>query len=332
MKTKSILGLIPILFLSLNLNSAVADDQIVWKLGHTLTVPGTLYEEIFTKEIPKRINDATDGLVRVEPLVGVIQTNDVINALRRNRIQMGSLTVAYSAATHPLWAVLNIPGVIDDQSLVDGVAREVVLPEIAKDMEPMGIRPAVVVGWDGGAYFSNKPINKVEDFKGLRWRTHAPMLSEIISAMDGATVGMPFEELMPSLERGLVDAYTTTFPAMYASGLPDVTKYAIMAPNGTSIALGLVSEQALNALPDDIKDKVINELETINKEVGKKLYEEYLSVIEKSKDKGMDIIEFSDEESKKLVEISKTSVWEPWISSTGKRGEDLLNKVLEYSK
>lgn len=324
------LGVLAASLILLSAGPAFAADKIVWRLGHTLTVPGSLYEKIITTEIPERIAKASDGLVQVRPLIGVIRTNDVLGALESDRIQMGSLTVAYSAATHPLWAVLNLPGLVNDNALIAPISREIVQPEIEKDMKQWGIRPAVIVSWDGGAYFSNRSVEGVGGFKGLRWRTHAPMLSEIITAVGGATVGMPFEELYPSLERRLVDAYTTTFPAMYAAGLHKVTKYAIAAPNGTSLAVVMVTEKALSRLPGGVRAKVVAELDAINAEVGERLHQEYLDVIKKSQEAGMEVIHFSDAETNQLIETAKEVVWSHWLGQTGDRGKKLIDAIQAY--
>lgn len=318
--------------IGLTFGSALAQDRAVWRLGHTLTVPGSLYEKIITEEIPERINEASNGMVRVQPLIGVIGTNDVLNALKAGRVQMGSLTVAYSAATHPLWAVLNLPGLVNDNELIAPISREIVQPVIAEDMKKWGINPAVVVSWDGGGYFSNRRIETVEDFSGLNWRTHAPMLSQVIEELDGATVGMPFEELYPSLERGLVDAYTTTFPAMYAAGLNEVTDYAIAALNGTSIAVVMVSEEALNKLPDEVRKAVVAELEAINQEVGPRLHQEYMDVVQAVQGEGMELIELSDEQAENITEAAKKAVWSPWLEATGKRGEKLIQEIQNYQQ
>lgn len=307
--------------------SAFAQDRVVWRLGHTLTVPGSLYEKIITEEIPQRISQASDGMIRVQPLIGVIGTNDILDALKAGRVQMGSLTVAYSAATYPLWAVLNLPGLVNDNEQISSIARDIVQPEIAKDMKQWGINPTVVVSWDGGGYFSNRRVEKLGDFSGLRWRTHAPMLSQIIEEMGGTTVGMPFEELYPSLERGLVDAYTTTFPAMHAAGLYEVTDYAIAAPNGTSIAVVMISDDALDALPDNVRENVVAELEAINSEVGPRLHQEYLDVMEAIQDEGVTLIEFSEEEAAKVTEAAKKAVWSTWRERTGERGKQLIQKI-----
>jgi TRAP-type transport system periplasmic protein len=308
----------------------LAAEPIVWKLAHTLTVPGTLYEEIYTKEVPARIAKATGGQVQVQPIIGLITTNAVIGAIQQGRVEMGDLTVAYSAATYPTWAVLNLPGLVNDQKLIAPIAKAIVMPVMAEDMKQWGIRPVMAIGWIGGSYFSNKRITTTKDFAGLTWRTHAPMLSQLITEMGGKTIGMPFEELYPSLERGIVDAYTTTFPAMHAAGLQKVTKYAVAAPNGTSLAVLMVSEAALAKLPPDLRTKVLAEFEAIQNDSADRLYNESVKVVDELKAGGMTVITLSDEENQKLIAASKKAVWEPWLKQTGEKGEKLLKQVEAY--
>jgi TRAP-type C4-dicarboxylate transport system substrate-binding protein len=308
----------------------LAAEPIVWKLGHTLTVPGTLYEEIYTKEVPARIAKATGGQVQVQPIIGLINTNAVIGAIQQGRVEMGDLTVAYSAATYPTWAILNLPGLVNDQKLIAPIAKAIVMPVMAEDMKQWGIRPVMAIGWIGGSYFSNKRITATKDFAGLNWRTHAPMLSQLITEMGGKTIGMPFEELYPSLDRGIVDAYTTTFPAMHAAQLQKVTKYAVAAPNGTSLAVLMVSEAALAKLPPDLRTKVLAEFEAIQNDSADRLYNEWVKVIDELKAGGMTVITLSDEENQKLIAASKKAVWEPWLKQTGEKGDKLLKQVESY--
>jgi TRAP-type transport system periplasmic protein len=311
-------------------NLALGADQIVWKLGHTLTVPGTLYEEILTKEVPARISKASGGQIQVQPIIGLINTNSVIGALQQGRVEMGDLTVAYSAATYPTWAVLNLPGLVNDQKLIAPIAKSIVMPVMTEDMKQWGIRPVMAFGWIGGSYFSNKRIATTKDFAGLSWRTHAPMLSQLITELGGKTIGMSFEELYPSLDRGIVDAYTTTYPAMHAAGLQKVTKYAIAAPNGTSLAVLMVSEEALGKLPADLRSKVLAEFEAIQGEIGDRLYNESLQVINELKAGGLTVITLPDAENQKLVAASKKAVWDVWLKQTGEKGEKLLKQVEGY--
>lgn len=310
--------------------AARAQDTTTWRLGHTLSVPGTLYEQILTKELPERIAKATGGAVRVQPIIGIVKTPDVISALQQGRVEMGDVSVAYIAATHPSWAVMSLPGLVEDERLVAPIADKIVLPAIAQDLKQMGIRPVVSVAWVGGAYFTNKRIDKVADIKGTKWRTHAPMLSKTVAELGGAPIGMPFEELYPSLERGLVDAYTTTFPAMYATGLQKVTKHAILAPQGTTISVVMVGEQALAKLPADLRSKVLAELSAINRDAADRLLKERDDVIAKLKSAGVEMITLAPEENAKFVAAAKTAVWAAWRKDAGEAGEKLLQQIENY--
>jgi len=46
-----------------------------------------------------------------------------LGALQQGRVELGDLTVAYTAATYPTWAVLNLPGLVDDTRLIAPAAR-----------------------------------------------------------------------------------------------------------------------------------------------------------------------------------------------------------------
>lgn len=324
------LRLIGVFALAVTTGASVAADKVVWRLGHTLTVPGTLYEKILVEEVPARIAKATNGVVQIQPIIGVVKTSDVIGALQQGRVEMGDLTVAYTAATYPTWAVLNLPGLIDDQRLIAPIANQIVVPAMAEDLKQHGIRPMLTVGWIGGSYFSNKKITRADDFAGTKWRTHAPMLSKLITELGGATIGMPFEELYPSLERRLVDSYTTTFPAMYAAGLYKVTKYAVAAPNGTSLAVLMVGEQALAKLRPDVRAQVVAELKAINDEVGDRLYQESVRVVENLKAAGVEVITLPQAENEKVIDASKKAVWAEWRQQTGEKGERLIRQIQAF--
>lgn len=311
---------------------ALGADKIVWRLGHTLTVPGTLYEKILIEEMPARIAKASGGAIHVQPIIGMVKTNDVISALQQGRVELGDLTVAYTAATYPTWAVLNLPGLVDDTRLIAPIAKKIVVPAMAEDMKQWGIRPVATLGWIGGAFFSNKRITTSGDFAGLKWRTHAPMLSKLITELGGSTIGMPFEELYPSLERRLVDSYTTTYPAMYSASLHKVTKYAIAASGGTSLAVLMVGEQALAKLPADVRSKVVAELQAIDNEVGDRLYNESIEVISKLKASGVEVITLSDAENQKLVAAAKKAVWPEWRKQAGEKGDKLISQIESFKR
>ena len=61
---------------------------------------------------------------------------------------------------------------------------------------PMATQP---LGW------FKKPITKPEDFKGLKFRTNG-LAIDLFTAMGAAVNALPAGEIVPAMDRGLLDA------------------------------------------------------------------------------------------------------------------------------
>jgi TRAP-type mannitol/chloroaromatic compound transport system substrate-binding protein len=117
---------------------------------------------------------------------------------------------------------------------------------------PVGIQHPETLAW------SNKPLSKVEDWKGLKYRT-VGWWGEILRNNDVAVASLPAAELYPSLERGVLDA--TEFSSPYNDkvlGFYEVTKYMTgpgMHQPGVLFYVG-INKDSWNALPADLQKLV----------------------------------------------------------------------------
>jgi TRAP-type mannitol/chloroaromatic compound transport system substrate-binding protein len=106
--------------------------------------------------------------------------------------------------------------------------------------------------------WSKKPLRTLEDFKGLKMRM-MPLMGDILSQHGMSVVFMPAGEIMPNLQRGVIEAAEYSIPAFDRTlGIWEVCKY-VMLP-GVHQPTGqfelLINKDAYAALPDDIKEKL----------------------------------------------------------------------------
>ena len=106
--------------------------------------------------------------------------------------------------------------------------------------------------------WSKKPLRTIEDFKGLKMRM-MPLMGDVLSKHGMSVVFMPAGEIMPNLQRGVIDAAEYSIPAFDKTlGIWEVCKY-VMLP-GVHQPTGqfeiLVNKKAYAALPDDVKEKL----------------------------------------------------------------------------
>jgi len=103
--------------------------------------------------------------------------------------------------------------------------------------------------------YSNTPINTIDDLKGVKMRA-AGTRCDILNYIGGAAVTMAGGEIVPNLEKGVIDA--CEFASLYTTrytGMTEVTKYAYWHPykSTSSFWVMYINDDIWNGFPDDIK-------------------------------------------------------------------------------
>jgi len=107
--------------------------------------------------------------------------------------------------------------------------------------------------------WSMKPVTKKEDFEGLKLRATGLNMA-FYEELGAAVVTMPMGEVVPSLEKGVLDGCEFCVPySDYPAGLHTVCPYALAGKNHIPTALGFeafINGDSWRALPDDLKGVV----------------------------------------------------------------------------
>jgi TRAP-type mannitol/chloroaromatic compound transport system substrate-binding protein len=101
-----------------------------------------------------------------------------------------------------------------------------------------------------------KPLNTVDDLKGLRFRTGGDAGQILTKYFGCAVVSLPGGEVYDAMSRGVIDGFELgTFMANYSYALHEVTKYAytspVRAPNDGQPVY--INNARWNELPADLK-------------------------------------------------------------------------------
>jgi len=87
---------------------------------------------------------------------------------------------------------------------------------------------------DANIIHSKKPVNSVEDLKGMKIRLPGGMVAEVFQQFGVSTVSLPGSDIFPALEKGTIDAADYVGPAVnYDLGFHQVTDYILFGPPGT---------------------------------------------------------------------------------------------------
>ena len=127
----------------------------------------------------------------------------------------------------PKAAVFDLPNLFPNKK----VARAA-LDKFQKDIEPEYAKAGIVMLGFGDQGFrvlsSNKAINKIEDFKGLRLRTMENKYHvQYWQSLGANPTPLPFSELYLALQQGTVTGQENPYEVIVATKLYEVQKYVI---------------------------------------------------------------------------------------------------------
>jgi TRAP-type mannitol/chloroaromatic compound transport system substrate-binding protein len=151
--------------------------------------------------------------------------------------------------------------------------------------------------------WAKKPIRTLEDFKGLRMRM-MPLMGDVLTSHGLSVVFMPGGEIMPSLQRGVIDAAEFACSCVDKTlGIWEVCKY-IMLPGihqPAGCAEILINKKAYNALPDDLKVKVEAAISNARFKDWLWMESENLKAVEFFKKKGIETVMMDPKTVKTMV-------------------------------
>ncbi len=194
----------------------------------------------------------------------------------------------------------------------DGKIMKLLRKEYAKH----GVHLVGNVYWTlNNLIISKKPINGVKDIKGLKFRS-SELIALQLAKLGAGTIWTPADEIYTMLSTGGVDAITFSHAAdMVDMGFHEVTKYWVKSPMvvGPACDAFIVNLKTWNSLPDDLKAILEAACEVAS---ARNLFEAELT-IEKAwdfvKTKGIEIVEWSEEDAKILSNTAAEVVPEKYM-------------------
>lgn len=160
----------------------------------------------------------------------------------------------------PRFGVFSTPMLFKSKDHATKVVQD---PSLNQHILEMGI-PKGIVGlgtYTSGPsnYAAKTPLLKLSDFSGLKLRVNATALErEKMKRLGATAVPLPLNEVMPSLQRGVIDGTMSGTAIFVAFKMSDVVKTITVTNDTMLVALAVVSKVWLDKLPPDLRKVVVD--------------------------------------------------------------------------
>ncbi len=313
-----------------------AQGAMTWRFQSTWPTKDIFHE--YALDFAKKVNDMTGGDLKIDvlPAGAVVKAFDLVDAVSKGTLDGGHGVLVYWYGKNPalaLWGSGPAYGMDSNMLLAwhkYGGGKQI-LADIYKSLNldvvsfPYGPMATEPLGW------YRKPMQSVDDFKGLKFRT-VGLGIEMFQAMGAAVTALAGPDIVPAIDRGLIDAAEFNNPSSdRALGFPDVAKvYMMQSFHQSSETLEILfNKPKYDALPPKLKAIIDNAVEAASADMAWKSADRY----------SQDYIEI---QQKDKVRVYKTpdSILQAqlkiWDEAIAKRSADTSNpwfkKVLDSQK
>ncbi len=261
---------------------SVAQTPISFRWQSTWPAKDIFHE--YALDFAKKVNDMSGGRLKIDvlPSGAVVKAFDLIDAVSKGTLDGGHGVLAYwygKNSAMALWGSGPAFGMDPNMVLAwhEYGGGRALLDEIYKGLNldvqsfVYGPMPTQPLGW------FKKPVTKVEDFKGLKFRT-VGLSIDLFTALGAAVNALPGGEIVAAMDRGLLDAAEfNNATSDKLLGFPDVSKVCMLQSFHQSAEQFevLFNKTKYNALPADLKSVIAVAVQAASADMSWKAIDRY---------------------------------------------------------
>ena len=224
-------------------------------------LPCKIIEQYWAPNLEERTNGQLTITVSSFPELGLAGP-DTLSLVSDGTLSMANIYTGYVAGELPAIEVQSLWGIYPDWETM-----YLSLTDMHPQLEEMVARETgggIIVNhnWYSGNdqfFFSKKPLRTLEDFDGLKTRSHAAALSDWIEGMGAEAQFIAFSEVYTALERGILDAGVTGSTPGYGQRWYEVSSYLNGPLKSLLSTNNIVNAEVWESIPADLQQIFIEE-------------------------------------------------------------------------
>lgn len=225
------------------------------------------YEEPFWS---RRVPELTGGLVQAHIVPfdrSGVRGQEVLHLLRLGVVSFGNILLGLAASDDPELNAVDLPLLSPD---IGALQRAVALwrPRLEAILrERYGVRLLAVYTYPAQVVFCREPFSGLADLANRRVRTSSVGQSELIEALGGTPVVIPFSEIVSAVRSGVVACAITGAGSGNAIGLHEVSTHISRLGISWGVSVFAANQAAWDALPGAVRSQLEQGLAELQRQI-----------------------------------------------------------------
>lgn len=289
------------------------------------------------KEWGKELEKRSGGRVKVNCYSGgtLVPAPQTYDAVVKGIADVGNHVMGYTMGRFPFSQVLDLP-----IGFPSGPAPTKIANAVYSKFKPKELGDVKVLWFhsmpDGLVHTKTKPVNKLEDIKGLKLRCYGSN-AKFVGLLGAAPVAMPMPEVYDALAKGVVDGLLSSDEALQGFRTGEHVKYSTENFDTAFCAAFVIAmnKKKFASLPPDIQ-AIIDQM---SPEYIEKYAQMWTRINVAGKDwlvkRGVEIISLSPEEQARWYEQGSKPLVEAYVKEMkekGLPGDEAVKFIMESFK
>jgi TRAP-type C4-dicarboxylate transport system substrate-binding protein len=319
---RTIVSALAIAAVTFGLASSASAQATKWNLPAAYAL--TNYHTESLVQFGKDVAAATGGKleITVHGNASLFKAPEIKRAVATGQAQMGEVLISLHENEDAMFGVDVVPFLatsFKDAKKLDAASRA----QIEKKLAAQGLMLLFTVPWGPQGIYAKQEINKVEDMKGLKFRSYNAGTARIAELAGAQPVTVQAAELPQALATGVVNSYISSGSTGYDTKTWESLTHWYDTQAWIPKNITFVNKAAFDALPKDQQDALLKAGKDAEAR-GWKIAEEKASwYITELKAKGMKVLPPSPELSAGLKKFGD-DLTGSWLKKAGADGEAVV--------
>jgi TRAP-type mannitol/chloroaromatic compound transport system substrate-binding protein len=308
-------------------------QTVTWKYQSTWPTKDIFHE--MAVDYAAKVNEMSGGRLKLDVLAAgaVVPAFQMADAVHSGILEAGHGVCAYWYGKHKAYSLFGTPPSFgwDAHGFLAWFYRgggEALYKELVNDILKLNLvgylyfpMPTQPLGW------FKKEVKSADDLKSIKYRT-VGLSADLFNALGAAVTIMPGGEIVPALDRGLLDAAEFNNPSSdILLGFPDVSKnFMLGSHHQQAEAFEVIFNKAkFDALPAELKAILKYAAFAATADQETMAYDRYSKDLEAIKARGVNVIKTPD-----AVLEAQLAAWDKVLENQSK--EPFFAKVIESQK
>lgn len=251
------------------------------------------------------LRERTDGALGVQVFPNGILGNDptMINAVRGGTLDLMVTGNPFFTGLAPKLNVLDLPFLFNSREHVAAVLDGEIGDELRSELEASDI--VALATWETGwrnVTNSRRPVQGVEDLKGLKIRTTPnPAHIRAFQLLGAVPTPMAFTELFTALEMRSIDGQENPTTLILNSKFYEVQRYLSLTQHAFTTSPLVMNKQKLDAMDSALRETLIATAREAAVKQRAMNAEREITSLEALKAEGMEVVETPDIEAMRAI-------------------------------